>query len=216
MISELTFAIIRFGFLIALWLFILGIIYALRSDLFGSAVRRTKGRNHEPAPEPMVAAPVGMTSAPTTPPKNPAVGAGSAGAAPGGMGGFDTPAGPLGYTRDDHDGDDAPTMMDLPNAGSAGTPRHLLITSGVARDTQISLDDEPITIGRSPDSTLVIVDEYTSTHHARLNPGPSGWSITDLDSTNGTKVDGTQIHGTVALSAFVPVTIGTTTFELRP
>ena len=73
-----------------------------------------------------------------------------------------------------------------------------------------------ITIGRSTDSTLVIVDEYTSTYHARLARHGDQWLLTDLDSTNGTKLNGTRVTGTVTVPVFTPITIGTTTFELRP
>lgn len=105
---------------------------------------------------------------------------------------------------------------DLPSAGQTGPATKLLIVSGVADGTLITLDSDIVTIGRSPDSTLVIVDEYTSTHHARLNRAAHGWTLTDLDSTNGTKVDSHRITGTVELPIFTPVTIGKTTFELRP
>ena len=34
--SELTLLVLRFGFLLLLWLFVFGIVYALRTDLFSS------------------------------------------------------------------------------------------------------------------------------------------------------------------------------------
>jgi pSer/pThr/pTyr-binding forkhead associated (FHA) protein len=100
--------------------------------------------------------------------------------------------------------------------GGAGGVRHLVITSGVADGTSINLDDDLITIGRSSDSTLVIVDDYTSTYHARLSRSGEQWILTDLDSTNGTRVDGERISKPTPVPPFTPVTIGTTTFELRP
>ena len=39
-VSELTLLVLRLGFLLLLWLFIFGIVYALRSDLFGRRVRK--------------------------------------------------------------------------------------------------------------------------------------------------------------------------------
>src|SRR6185437_7898083 len=38
--SELTLLVLRFGFLLLLWLFVFGIVYALRTDLFGQRVRK--------------------------------------------------------------------------------------------------------------------------------------------------------------------------------
>ncbi|EYT54710.1 hypothetical protein H490_0107370 [Leucobacter sp. UCD-THU] len=104
----------------------------------------------------------------------------------------------------------------FPSAGGSGPARHLVITSGVANGTSIPLDDDILTIGRSGDSTLVIVDEYTSTYHARLARNGEEWILTDLDSTNGTRLDGTRVTKPVPVPLFTPVTIGTTTFELRP
>ncbi|MFC5337302.1 FHA domain-containing protein FhaB/FipA [Leucobacter denitrificans] len=104
----------------------------------------------------------------------------------------------------------------LPTAGASGTARTLVITSGVASGTSIPLDDDFVSIGRSSDSTLVIVDEYTSTYHARLAKSGSEWILTDLDSTNGTKLAGESVHKPVRVPLYTPVTIGKTTFELRP
>lgn len=104
----------------------------------------------------------------------------------------------------------------LPSAGNTGPARTLVITSGVASGTSIPLDEDFISIGRSSDSTLVIVDEYTSTYHARLSKVGNGWTLTDLDSTNGTRLAGERVHGAVPIPLFTPVTIGKTTFELRP
>lgn len=104
----------------------------------------------------------------------------------------------------------------LPSAGAAATANTLVITSGSAAGTLLPLDDSVITIGRSTDSTLAIVDEYTSTYHAKLARNGDRWMLTDLDSTNGTKLDGNRVTGTVLVPTFTPVTIGTTTFELRP
>lgn len=174
--SELTLLILRLGFLVALWMFIFAIVYALRSDLFGAPVRRMRGES------PAVNA-------------GPTAGAQSAQVA----------ASPI-----------IPGAGAMPSAGSAGPARTLMITSGVAAGTSLPLDEDLITIGRSPDSTLAIVDEYTSTYHARITRDAEGWTLTDLDSTNGTRVDGARVFDSVRLATFVPVTIGTTTFELRP
>lgn len=103
-----------------------------------------------------------------------------------------------------------------PAAAPTEPARSLIITTGNAAGTTLTLDDDIITIGRSNDSTLVIVDEYTSTYHAKLARNGERWMLTDLDSTNGTKVNGSRIKGTVLLPVGTPVTIGTTTFELRP
>jgi pSer/pThr/pTyr-binding forkhead associated (FHA) protein len=100
-------------------------------------------------------------------------------------------------------------------AASAATPTRLVITSGPREGMEIDLPPEQLTIGRSSESGLVIRDDYTSTHHARLMLWDENWVIQDLDSTNGTFLDGARVTLPTAVPPGTPVTIGTTTFELR-
>jgi pSer/pThr/pTyr-binding forkhead associated (FHA) protein len=91
----------------------------------------------------------------------------------------------------------------------------LVITSGPKEGLEIDLPSEQLAIGRSSESGLVIRDDYTSTHHARLLLWADGWVVQDLDSTNGTFLDGTRVTLPTLVPLNTPVTIGTTTFELR-
>ena len=102
-----------------------------------------------------------------------------------------------------------------PEGGSSLGARRLVITSGAKEGLEIDLPDELLTIGRSNESGLVIRDDYTSTHHARLLLWADGWVIQDLDSTNGTFLDGTRVIVPTQVPLGTPVTIGTTSFELR-
>ncbi len=97
---------------------------------------------------------------------------------------------------------------------SLGATR-LVITSGSKEGLEIDLPEEQLTIGRSNESGLVIRDDYTSTHHARLLNWAEGWVIQDLDSTNGTFLDGARIIVPTQVPLNTPVKIGTTSFELR-
>jgi pSer/pThr/pTyr-binding forkhead associated (FHA) protein len=99
-------------------------------------------------------------------------------------------------------------------AGSLGA-RRLVITSGAKEGLELDLPDEQLTIGRSNESGLVIRDDYTSTHHARLLKWPDGWVVQDLDSTNGTYLDGVRVIVPTHVPLNTPVKIGTTSFELR-
>jgi hypothetical protein len=101
-----------------------------------------------------------------------------------------------------------------PGASSVGATR-LVITGGAKEGLEIPLPQEQLTIGRSSDSGLVIRDDYTSTHHARLLNWNQGWVIQDLDSTNGTFLDGTRVIVPTQVPLNTPVKIGTTSFELR-
>jgi len=63
-------------------------------------------------------------------------------------------------------------------------------------------------IGRSPDNDIVCRDQYTSHHHAELKYVNGGWCIKDLDSKNGTYVDGIRIKELVALKNEQKIKIG--------
>lgn len=102
-----------------------------------------------------------------------------------------------------------------PVAATAGDAKRLVITSGAKEGLEIDLPEEQLTIGRSSESGLVIRDDYTSTHHARLLLWPDGWVIQDLDSTNGTYLDGERVMLPTPVPLNTPVKIGTTSFELR-
>jgi len=105
-----------------------------------------------------------------------------------------------------------------PSSGPAtvATAKRLVITSGPKTGLELPLSADSLTIGRSSESALVIRDDYTSSHHARLMLRGDSWAIQDLDSTNGTFVAGQRVSGSpVALSLGTPIKVGATTFELR-
>lgn len=99
---------------------------------------------------------------------------------------------------------------------TVATAKRLVITSGPKAGLELPLSADSLTIGRSSESALVIRDDYTSSHHARLMLRGDAWAIQDLDSTNGTFVAGQRVSGSpVALSLGTPIKVGATTFELR-
>lgn len=74
------------------------------------------------------------------------------------------------------------------------------------------LEGPRATLGRSKDADCVLRDPNVSRHHAELRRSPSGdWTIADLGSTNGVKVNGRRV-GSTRLSSGDRVTVGTTTF----
>ena len=98
----------------------------------------------------------------------------------------------------------------------SGIASRVLVTGGPKEGLDLELSpEEQFTIGRSADSTLIIRDEVTSTHHARLMLWNDQWMIQDLDSTNGTFVDGKRVTIPTPVALNTPVTVGKTTFELR-
>jgi pSer/pThr/pTyr-binding forkhead associated (FHA) protein len=94
-------------------------------------------------------------------------------------------------------------------------PSHLLVTAGDLMGTRISLTGAPVLIGRAPDSTLVLTDDYASNRHARISLQDGMWLVEDLGSTNGTYLGQRKLDGPVPLDMGVAVRIGKTVLELR-
>jgi pSer/pThr/pTyr-binding forkhead associated (FHA) protein len=109
-----------------------------------------------------------------------------------------------------------PVRADQPKTrrGKAGA-RRLVVTEGTLAGTTVPLSGAPITIGRSDDSTLVLTDDYVSTHHARLTPQGDEWVLEDLGSTNGTYLGRQRISSPVRVPAGAPIRVGKTVLELR-
>lgn len=98
---------------------------------------------------------------------------------------------------------------------TTATASRIVITSGPKTGLELPLGNEPLTIGRSSESGLVVRDDYTSSHHARLVLWGDQWMIQDLDSTNGTWHDGVRVTAPVPVNLGAPIKVGATTFELR-
>ena len=191
-VSELTLLVLRLGFLLVLWLFILGIVYALRSDLFGQRARKMQSdaSTSGGAPAPFVsAAPVAVATHP----------AGASASA----------------LTEQITARPSPAQTTVDDKATSQNASRLVITSGPKAGTEFPLTGDSITIGRSGDSSLVIRDDYTSTHHARLMLWHDKWMIQDLDSTNGTFLDGNRLAVPTAVPLNTTVKIGATSFELR-
>ena len=183
--SELTLLLLQIGFLILLWFFVFAVVYSLRADLFGVKVRKLPEPAAAGVAPPAASAPAAAAQAATAP-IAPASPPAAAAAAP---------SGPQKATRD--------------------AVARIVITSGPKAGLELPLGTEALTIGRSSESGLVIRDDYTSSHHARLLLWGDQWMIQDLDSTNGTWHDGARVSTPVPVRVGAPIKVGATTFELR-
>jgi pSer/pThr/pTyr-binding forkhead associated (FHA) protein len=94
-------------------------------------------------------------------------------------------------------------------------PRSLVVTEGSLTGTAVNLSTAPILIGRNPEATLVLDDDYASGRHARVFPDNGRWYVEDLGSTNGTFVGRERISAPTPLSAGSTVRVGQTVIELR-
>ena len=73
----------------------------------------------------------------------------------------------------------------------------LQVTSGQSYGMSAPLSGGYVTIGRDPASELCVDDPYASRFHARLADNGQQVILTDLNSTNGTMVNGRRIANAV-------------------
>ncbi|MDY6049426.1 MAG: FHA domain-containing protein [Corynebacterium sp.] len=71
-----------------------------------------------------------------------------------------------------------------------------------------------ITFGRSQSNTFPLADDYASGSHARLMRSGNSWVIEDLDSRNGTFVNGVRIDQPEKVDINSEITIGQTPVRL--
>ena len=102
-----------------------------------------------------------------------------------------------------------------PPKGRRGVPGSLVVTLGALSGTTVRLAVQPVTLGRSQDSTIVLDDDYVSSRHARFFPRDGQWLVEDLGSTNGTYLDRTKVTSPMPVKIGVPIRIGKTVVELR-
>jgi len=73
-------------------------------------------------------------------------------------------------------------------AGGAGAGSLVLPTGD-----RFTLAQHPITVGRRPESDIVLADPNVSRNHAESRPSGEGFVLVDLGSTNGSKVNGVRV-----------------------
>lgn len=176
MITELTFAILKYGFLALLWVLVWMAVRSLYKDIEAFSPRKSRAhRRTERKARKAAAAPVA----------------------------------PNPVSR--------PRTSEMPVQHANAAPSLLVVIDGPLAGSSVPLTGETITLGRAPTNTVVLDDEFVSSHHARVyqDPASGSWVIEDLGSTNGTAVNQRHISEPTVLPARIPVRIGATTFELR-
>jgi transcriptional regulator with GAF, ATPase, and Fis domain/pSer/pThr/pTyr-binding forkhead associated (FHA) protein len=88
-------------------------------------------------------------------------------------------------------------------------PSYLVIRDPAGdRRVQPLVEERRVTIGRAPTNQIVIADERASRQHAEVFPTVQGWAIRDLDSRNGTLLDGEPVLGDRTLGPGQVISIG--------
>lgn len=74
---------------------------------------------------------------------------------------------------------------------------------------------DSLTVGRSPGNTIVLTNSFVSYEHAVISRRQAQYVLTDLNSTNGTFVNGDRIQGDYILSQDDEIRIGIATFRFE-
>ena len=167
MLTELTFAILKYGFLVLLWIFVACTVRSLYRDIETLSPRKSRAhRRKERAARKAVESPAPVAAA-------------------------------------------APSASAATNA----KPTLLVIIDGPLAGSSVPLAGNTITLGRSASNTVVLDDEFVSSHHARVytDPATGRWAIEDLGSTNGTLVNGMPVQRR-GLTDGDRITLGVTEF----
>ncbi|HET8997105.1 MAG TPA: FHA domain-containing protein [Acetobacteraceae bacterium] len=101
------------------------------------------------------------------------------------------------------------TAMAVPPGPLNGGLRHVLtVTRPGEQERQLVLGHEPLVIGRAPSSGLMLPATEVSRSHCRLELAGGQVKLTDLESTNGTFVDGQRLSGSTGLQPGAVLQVG--------
>ncbi len=104
-------------------------------------------------------------------------------------------------------------------AGNLRRSAQALLASGLRPALTVlvlpSGEQRRFTIGREQACDMTLYEETVSRWHAALERGPGGWLLTDLGSTNGTRVNGWRVNGRVRVRPGDRVTFGALTVVIR-
>ena len=112
----------------------------------------------------------------------------------------------------------APTQPPSPKmsrSSSKRIPNSLTVTEGSLAGTTLTLIESGVLLGRNPECTLVLDDDFASGRHARVFRRDGGWVVEDLGSTNGTYMGSTRLTKPTPVEVGSTLRIGKTIFELR-
>src|SRR5712692_6702708 len=104
-----------------------------------------------------------------------------------------------------------------PPKGSGGGPfASFLVRTGGLMGQRLVVRTPVVNIGRADYNDLVLPDPSVSTSHAKLQRREGVWVLVDLDSTNGTFVDGEQVKGDAPLAPGALVRFGDVQLVFEP
>ncbi|OEX93195.1 FHA domain-containing protein [Corynebacterium sp. Marseille-P4321] len=95
--------------------------------------------------------------------------------------------------------------------------RSLAVIEGPLKGSHMEVASlEDFTVGRAGDNDFQLGDDFASSRHARLFRRGSEWFVEDLDSRNGTFVNGVRIDQPERVSVGTDMKMGRTIVRLMP
>jgi len=92
----------------------------------------------------------------------------------------------------------------------------VLHTEEETPDVGATFSLQPVTsLGRSPSNTILLPDTYASGQHALMTWREGQWWLEDLDSRNGTLLNGARIDSPTVVSAGDVIGVGRTRLRLE-
>ena len=101
-----------------------------------------------------------------------------------------------------------------PVKGERRKPSGIEILDGPLAGATMALTGADIIIGRAPDCSIVLTDDYISSKHTRLRQVDGTWFVEDLQSTNGTWINRGRISAAVALAPDMVISVGRTKIKV--
>lgn len=91
----------------------------------------------------------------------------------------------------------------------------IVVNPGLPRQRELVLDQNVITIGTLHDNDIVLEDETVSRHHCRIIQEDDEYVAVDLQSTNGTFINGVRIREAYLAPGLI-VSVGNTQIQFNP
>jgi pSer/pThr/pTyr-binding forkhead associated (FHA) protein len=114
-------------------------------------------------------------------------------------------------------GTPGPPPLPPPSGRSSGAVLgNFLVRSGALKGQRLFVRTPVVNIGRADYNDFVLPDESVSTTHAKLQRREGVWVLVDLDSTNGTFVDGERVKGEAPLAPGTNVRFGDVALVFEP
>jgi len=91
-----------------------------------------------------------------------------------------------------------------------------LVRSGALKGTRFEARTPVVNVGRADYNDLPLADASVSTSHAKLQRREGVWVLVDLDSTNGTFVDGERVPGEIPIAPGATLRFGDVEVVFEP